>query len=149
MNRHIQIEEQPETVLEILAAQCADLEVLLALARRETEAVERNDFEEVIQIVAERATLGARLEVYHRQIAEMRKRFGEPMLKTFQGMVANRTAELVTEILTQDMRTNSLLVAEHEKVSTALSCLNRGRRNVYGYLRREGRAASVAYDQTI
>jgi hypothetical protein len=148
MKQATQIEDQAETVIEILAAQCADLEALLALARREMDAVERNDFEEVIAVVGERTTLGARLEVYHHQIAEMRKRLGEPILKTFQGMVANRTAELVTEILTQDTRTNSLLAAEQEKVSTALSRLNRGQRGVHGYLR-EGRTGSVAYDRTI
>ena len=148
MNSHTQFEAQADSVMEILSAQCADLENLLSLARRETEAVERNDFEAVIRIVGERAGLGERLEVYHRQIAEMRKQLGEPAEKAIRGTIATRTVELTVDIQTQDARTRTLLMAEREKVSTALARLNHGRRSVNGYLR-EGRANSVAYDQVI
>jgi hypothetical protein len=148
MNSHAQIQAQADSVMDILSAQCADLETLLALARRETEAVERNDFEAVIRIVGERADLGERLEVYHRQIAEMRKRFTDPVEKALRGTVATRTVELAVDIQTQDTRTRKLLMTEHDRVSNELARLNQGRRSVNGYLR-EARTNSVAYDQRI
>jgi len=148
MNSNTQIETQADSVMDILSAQCADLETLLALARHETKAVERSDFEAVIRIVGERAGLGERLEVYHRQIAEMREQLSESVENPFHGMVAARTAEIVTDIQTQDAHTHKLLMAEHAKASTALARLNQGRRSVNGYLR-EARAGAVAYDQVI
>lgn len=149
MDNATMLERRAESVMEILAAQCADLEALLALARREGEAAERRDFEEIMRIVGERASLGDRLEVYHRQIAEMRQRLHGPEENAFCGEAATKRAVgLVVDIQTQDARTRQSLSEARAESTTALTRLNKGRRGVHGYLR-DPRSASVAYDQII
>jgi hypothetical protein len=134
--------------MELLVAQCADLETLLTLARRETAAVEQSDFKAIMQIVGERATLGERLEVYHLQIAEMRRRMSDCVELALGSPPATRALELAVDIQTQDTRTHRLLTAAREEAAAALSRLDRGRRSITGYLR-DPRPAAVACDQRI
>lgn len=146
MSEQKQMETQTDSVMEILAAQCADLESLLALARRETVAAERNDFKAIMEIVGERATLGERLEIYHRQIAEMRLRLSESVETAFGSGAATRATELAVDIQTQDRQTHRLLTAAREEAASALSRLNQGRRSITGYLR-DPRPIATACDQ--
>lgn len=148
MKNRTPIEIESDSVMDILAAQCADLEALLALARREAEAAEQRDFEEIMRIVHERATLGERLEVYHRQMAELRQRLSEPVDNAFRSPVAAHAVELALDIQAQDARTRPLLVAARAEATTALSRLNQGRRSIHGYLR-DARPLAVACDQII
>lgn len=148
MNSSTPIELHADSVMDILAAQCADLETLLELARRETEAAERLDFEAVMRIVGERASLGERLEVYHRQIAEMRQRLSEPVETALRGRVAGRAVELALDIQRQDAHTRPLLMAARSETAANLSRLNKGQRNINGYLR-DARSGAVACDQVI
>lgn len=148
MKSNMTIEPHADSLMEILAAQCADLEALLALARRETEVAGQNDFSALIEIVGERASLGERLEVYHRQIAEMRQRLSEPVEAALRSDVATRAAELAVDIQSQDARTRTLLMAAQREAATALSRLNQGRRSITGYLR-DVRPAAIACDQLI
>src|SRR5215208_851796 len=102
---------QYDSLIDILFAQYGDLEALLQLARRETAAVEQQNFEQVMEVVKERATLGQRLEVYHRQLAEMRARLGEAYTSALENPVAARTVSVISAIKLQDARTRPLLLA--------------------------------------
>lgn len=142
------IEAQAETVLDILAAQCRDLEVLLALARRETEAAERRDFDEVLRIVGERATLGERLEIYQRRIADFRAQCGEGEMTTLAGNpLAPRLAALAANIEAQDARTRPLLVKARDDASQKLAKLNSSQSRVNAYLRESRAVCPTAYDK--
>lgn len=142
------IEEQADSVMEILAAQCADLEGLLSLARRETIAAEQCNFDEIMRVVEERASLGERLETYHRQIAEIRARLGETIEPAIQSTMAKRAVQLAIAIQTQDAQTLPLLAAAKQEASDGLQRMDQKRRGVRAYLR-DARHGSIACDQII
>lgn len=147
MNPQSFIAARADSLMELLAQQCADLEALLNLARSETGAVENRDFEAVLQITGERARLGERLEVYHRQIAEMRTQMSERALLPVLGSeVARRTARLAADIQAQDERTRPLLLAARHETAQQLTGIEQSRRSIGAYLR-DSRPLSVACDQ--
>jgi flagellar biosynthesis/type III secretory pathway chaperone len=140
--------DQSDTVMDILAAQCGDLEALLALARQETEAVEKQDFTKLFEVVSERATLGERLEVYHRQICSLRLAMGERNLSDYPGNPASRASNLVQQILEQDACTRPLLVAAFrdtgERINDVVHKQQRSRAYVH-----EANTKSLAYDRRV
>jgi len=146
MSRNGNIEGQAETLLDLLIGQCADLESLLVLSRRETQAVEQHDFEAVLRLVEQRASLGDRLEVYHQQIAELRLRLGEAAEPPMRSAAATRAADLAASILAQDGLTRPLLAAARAELATQQQQLTQNRRGVSAYLQ-EGRPGAVACDQ--
>lgn len=141
------------SVLDLLIAQCADLEALLALARQEEQAATHRNFDEVLRVVNERATLGERLEVYHRQIAELRAQLGftEPVAATPAGTtqtaLVGQTVALVAAIRATDARTHPLLLAARQELSEEQRRLDKTQRGVNAYLR-DGRM-SIACDQHV
>lgn len=137
---------EADSLLELLIAQCEDLEALLVLSRNETAAVEARDFDEVIRITAERATLGERLEVYHRQVAEMRQRLGAAAETVMQSPTVTKITELVHGILAQDSCTRPRLLALRADVEQQRQHLTRAQRGLTAYLN-EGRMPAVACDQ--
>ncbi len=147
MSHVLAIEAQADSLIEILADQCTDLETLLALARSETAAVEQGDFGEVIRVVSERAALGERLESYHRQISELRGRLGDAAAPSSHDAVTARSIELVVEIQAQDARTRPLLLAARGELSGENAKVNRARRGVVAYLRDGRHTASTACDR--
>jgi hypothetical protein len=140
------IPAEADSLFDLLVAQCSDLEALLALARSETAAVQARNFDELIRITAERATLGERLEVYHRQMAELRQRLGTAAESVLQSPTALRIAELVTCVQTQDQQTRPLLLSVREEVGEEKKQLNHATRSLTAYLN-EGRMPAVACDQ--
>ncbi|MEW6733443.1 MAG: hypothetical protein AB1489_19100 [Acidobacteriota bacterium] len=136
-----------ESVMEILVAQCSDLEALLALARNETLAVEKRDFEQLLAVVNQRATLGERLEVYHRQLAELRASLGTTIEPALSSNVAAQTAALVAEIKRQDDTTRPLLLAAHTEGLKETLRLDRTQRNLRAYS--DHQASSIACDKRI
>lgn len=140
------ITAEADTLLDLLIAQCKDLESLLALSRGETAAVEARDFDEIIRITSERATLGERLEVYHRQIAEMRQRLGAAAETAMQSPTVTRIAELVNSVQAQDRQTQPLLLTVRQEVAHEQQHLNQVQRGLTAYLN-EGRIPAVACDQ--
>ena len=138
---------QAEPLIDLLIAQCADLEALLALARHEAEATETRDFDEVMRIVGSRAALGERLEVYHRQIAEMRARMGEAAESVLRAETSARAAQLITRIQTQDRRTRALLLEARQETANNLRRMERAQRGTSAYLR-AAKPPAVACDQT-
>lgn len=135
-----------DTLFDLLLAQCNDLEALLVLARGETAAVEERNFDELIRITAERATLGERLEIYHQQIAELRQRLGSAAERALTSPVALRIAELVNSVQTQDQQTQPLLLSVREEIGEERKKLNYTTRSLTAYLN-EGRMPAVACDQ--
>ena len=141
------IHHQADSVLDLLIAQCADLEALLGLARREEEAAAAQNFDEILRVVAERATLGERLEVYHRQIAELRQQLGAAAEVVLQSEITRQTVALVAEIQTTDARTRPLLLAARGALVSEQQRLTQAQRGVTAYLR-DGHTA-VACDRRI
>ena len=135
-----------DTLIDLLTAQCADLETLLTLAKRETAATEGGDFGEVLSVVDERARLGERLEVYHLQVAEMRARLGADADAILSCETAHRTTRLVAEIQAQDRRTLPLLTARREEVNAALARLRQTERHARAY-QPDARREPVACDR--
>ncbi len=137
-----------DSLIVILTEQCAELESLLALARRETDAASANDFEEVMRIVEERATIGERLEVYHRQIAELRGRLGEANAPSLKSDIARRTVRLALEVQSQDALTRPLLVSLKDKAMDSLARVVERQRGSSAYLR-DAPPVPVACDRRI
>lgn len=146
MNSVTSITTEADSLLDLLIAQCLDLESLLVLSRSEAVAAESRDFEAIIRISQERATLGERLEIYHRQIAEMRQRLGAAAEPTMQGSMAMRVTELVNGILTQDRDTQPLLMAVREEITQERKSLDQTQRGLSAYLN-DGRIPAMACDQ--
>lgn len=146
MNPVSTITAEADSLLGLLIAQCEDLEVLLALSRSETTAAAARDFDEIIRLTAERATLGERLEVYHRQIAELRQRLGTAAEGAFQSPTATRIAELVNSVQAQDQRVQMLLLEARQAIDHEQKQLHQTQRGLTAYLN-EGRMPAVACDQ--
>lgn len=140
------ITSQSDSLIEILIAQCADLETLLTLARCETEATERKDFAEVVRVVSERAAIGERLESYHRQIAEMRQCLGESAQEAIQSGMAQTAVKLILDIQQQDEQTRPLLLRSRNETVAESFQLEQARRSTRAYLR-EATPLSVACDR--
>jgi hypothetical protein len=137
---------EADSLLDLLIAQCADLEALLLLARGEAAAVQARDFDEVMRLTAERATLGERLEVYHRQVADLRHRLGAAAETVMDSPTVTRITELVHGIMAQDSYTRPLLLELREDLDQQRQHLTRAQRGLTAYLN-EGRMPAVACDQ--
>jgi flagellar biosynthesis/type III secretory pathway chaperone len=145
MKTKASIEAQADSLMDILAAQCSDLEELLALARRETTAAQERNFEKLLEVVTERATIGERLEIYHQQIAELRMRLGDLSIPALNSDVSQHTAELVASIQAQDACTLPLLINARNELSDQHQKVNQTGRGLSAYLR-DGHIVPVACD---
>ena len=139
------INAQSDSVIAILVEQCQDLERLLLLARQETLALRTNDFDQLLDIVKERAVLTSRLEVYHQQLAELRGliKGSEPATPS---EIVTKTQALVMELNLQYSESKPLLLAAREKLLQDTRQLEQVRRGVNGYSQ-NSYPTSVAYDQ--
>ena len=147
-NLHQVITQESNTLIDLLVAQCSDLQKLLSLARRETVAVQENDFDELLSITSERTKLGNRLESYHRQIAELRDAMGETGERIIESNVAREAVKLVTEIQTSDAASKTALALARTQTGESLSRLERGHRSSAAYLQ-DGKRNSLNYDQRL
>lgn len=138
------ISDNSDSIIEILVAQCKDLERLLVLAKQETIALQRDDFNQLFGIVKERTILSSRLEVYHKQLAELRSVIA-PNHSTPDHIV-NTTTELVIAIQTQYEQSQPLLLVAKEKLFKEKQQLEQSRRGVDSYLHSYN-PTSVAYDR--
>lgn len=120
--------------MDLLIAQCSDLEGLLTLARRETVAASSEDFSELVTVFDERARVGDRLESYHRQVAELREKLGQGTGTYIDPAVSTRTVQLAVEIQAQDTETTSLLRATQARTGQEIARLDNGQRNSLAYL---------------
>jgi hypothetical protein len=137
------IVEKSDTIIELLAAQCSDLEKLLSIAREETRAAEAQDFERILEIVSERSQIGERLEVFQRRISELRGFLGDSA-EINRHQIASRIIEVASLTLEQDEKTRKLLNGVKEETALELRNLETGNRNANVYLR--GRQTGLAYN---
>lgn len=140
------INAQSDSLIDLLVGQCSDLEALLRLARQEATAAENDDFDGLLRIVSERATLGERLESYHRQIADLRNSMGASAEQIIRSNVAAESVRLALAIQTQDLNNTQLLRATHAKQQDALIRLENGRKGSVAYLS-EGRLGGLNCDR--
>jgi len=126
---------QVDSLMDLLVAQCSDLEGLLRLARLENTIAEKSDFNELLTVIEKRGTLSARLEGYQRQIAELRRALGRAAEEVIESPVAEETIRLTLEIEAQDSQTATRLKSSRDNVTTALARLDQGQRNSVAYLR--------------
>ena len=124
-----------DSLIELLAAQCSDLEKLLALAREETLAAQQGKFLKIWDIVAERDAIGKRLETFHRQISELRGHLESKGESVSQYDITNRVVELANQTLVQDQATRLLLMESSEKTVGELKNLEKSHYGTNAYLR--------------
>lgn len=147
MNQTRRLNENSDSLIGLLTAQCLDLEVLFGLAQRETAAAERKDFEAVLSIVTERALIGQKLETYQRQIAELRRVIDGSAEAYKTAPVSTRIIELAEQTLAQDNKTKMLLTGAREETALELRNLATGKRGVSVYMREEQKGLS--YNENI
>jgi hypothetical protein len=131
-----------DTLVELLAAQCTELEKLLALAREETEAAKDRNFLKVWDIVSERAAIGKRLETFQQQIGELRGALESEGHNLSQHDITDRVIELANLTLVQDQRTRLLLAASRDEATEEMRNLEtfKYRTNAYFHERTKGLA---------
>ena len=140
------INSQADSLIELLVAQCADLESLLKLARQESLAVEENDFDRMLAVTSERSILGERLENYHRQISDLRAAMGESADQVLRSTLVKDTIRLALEIESKDAHTSSSLTSVRSNTNCQLTRLEQGRKNSTAYLS-EGHIAGIKCDR--
>jgi hypothetical protein len=138
------INAQSDSVIAILVAQCQDLEKLLVLAKQETAALRVNDFDQLLGIVKERASLSSRLEVYHKQLAELRGVMTQ--YEKVPSPIEAKTQELVSALQSQYAQSQPLLLAAREKLFKDKQQLEHTRRGVNSYSQAFN-PTSIAYDR--
>lgn len=138
------INEKSDSLIDLLTAQCGDLEKLLALARQETRAAEEKDFEMIMEIVSERELLSRRLETFQQQISELRGKLTEADELNKSRMSA-RVVELASQTLAQDATTRKLLTASRLEASNKIMNLSNTRRGANAYIGENKRG--LAYDR--
>ena len=146
MAASINLVNNSDTLVELLAAQCADLENLLALAREETIAAREGRFTRIWDIVSERGKIGRRLETFHQQIAELRSSLEAQGDNPMKYDITGRVIELANLTLIQDQETRLLLSETKEKTAEELRELGKGQAGTNAYLRQPTRGLS--YDRS-
>lgn len=138
------IKRSSESLINLLGAQCSDLEKLLSLAKDETAAAQEGKFLKVWDIVSERAKIGRRLEAFHRQIAELRDYLESHGENVGQYDITNRVVEFANLTLLQDQKTRQLLTESRDKSYQELKNLDRAQAGTVAYLKENHKG--LAYD---
>ncbi len=138
--------DSSDSLIELLAAQCVDLEKLLALAREETAAAQERKFLKIWDIVSERTAIGKRLETFHRQISELRSHLESKGENLTQYDITNRVIELANLTLLQDQQTRLLLTESRTELSASLINLEKSHHGTNAYLRENTKG--LAYDRS-
>ncbi len=127
--------QNSDSLIELLGAQCSDLEKLLALAREETQAAQEGRFLKIWDIVTERAAVGKRLETFQRQISELRGHLESKGENVSQYDITNRVVELANQTVLQDQTTRMLLAEARDEATDGLKKLGRFSTGTNAYLR--------------
>jgi len=142
-----EITTKSDSLIELLTAQCADLEKLLTLAREETLAAEGGNFLGILDIVSDRERIGKRLETFHRQIAELRNSLGETDETIRRNQMAKRVIEIAQLTIEQDNKTRLLLNGARDRSVNELNNLEKSTRGNNAYLREQTKG--LAYDKSV
>jgi flagellar biosynthesis/type III secretory pathway chaperone len=135
-----------DSLVELLAAQCSDLEKLLWLAREETVAAKEGRFTRIWDIVTERSMIGKRLETFHQQISELRTSLEAHGEHPGKYEITNRVVELANLTLIQDQHTHLLLTDARNSTAEELRNLEKSHAGSNAYLRQPTRGLS--YDKS-
>ncbi len=138
------VKENSDSLIELLGAQCSDLEQLLVLAREETAAAQEGKFLKIWDIVSERAAIGKRLETYHRQISELRGNLEAAGENVSQFDITNRVVELANSTLVQDQKTRTLLAASRDQAAEGLRSIGKGQVGSNAYLKENTKGLSYS-----
>lgn len=138
------VKENSDSLIELLGAQCSDLEQLLVLAREETAAAQEGKFLKIWDIVSERAAIGKRLEIYHRQISELRGNLEAAGENVSQFDITNRVVELANSTLVQDQKTRTLLAASRDQAAEGLRSIGKGQVGSNAYLKENTKGLSYS-----
>lgn len=141
-----EITKKSDSIIELLTAQCADLEKLLSLAREETLAAEKSDFLGILDIVSDRERIGKRLETFQRQLAELRSGLGENEETVRRNEITKRVVEIANMTIEQDQKTKLLLTTSREKSFEELNKNERSYRGNSAYLREQTKG--LAYNRS-
>jgi len=137
------IVKNSDSLIELLAAQCVDLEKLLALAREETRAAQQGNFESVLEIVTKRDEIGHRLEIFQQQIAELRGHLEDSAVgRALESDVSRRSLEIANLTIVQDHKTRLLLTDARTIAASEMANLERSNRGTNAYLREQTRGLS-------
>ena len=139
------IVKNSDTLVELLAEQCSDLEKLLSLAKEETVAAKEGRFTRIWDIVSERHAIGRRLETFHQQIAELRSNLESHANTSGKYDITDRVIELANLTLLQDQQTRLLLADTREQTATEIKELDRAQSGTNAYTRQPMRGLS--YDR--
>ena len=133
-----------QSIVDLLSAQCEDLESLLTLAREEAEAVKKGDFLSLVDIVSDRARIGERLETFQRQTIDLKQ--------CLAGDVeARKLAELMVEVarltIEQDRAVNNGLQRLQVEAAEQIGQIGKGKTSITGYLQlnRKGLACDESF----
>jgi len=140
------INSQADSLIDLLVAQCADLDALLKLARREAAAAAENNFESLLDVTCERATLGERLESYHRQISDLRSIMGDSAEHVVRSALVKESIQMALEIQSHDAATTAALTSLRTNTNGQIARLEQGRRNSSAYLN-EARTPGIKCDR--
>ena len=134
-----EVQENADSLIDLLTEQCADLESLLALAREESSAASQGNFAKIIDVYEERSEIGERLETFQKQISELRRRLdtGVP------APISNRIHEVVTQTLAHDNKTKKLLTAANEKATEEMAKLKQASENTKLYTKEKQRGLAL------
>lgn len=140
------IAKNSDSLIDLLGAQCSDLEKLLGLAREESQAAEDAKFLRIWEIVSERAKIAERLETYQRQISELRGHLESKGESVSQFDITNRVIELANLTLAQDQRTRKLLSAMREESIDGQNNLERSVHGANAYMRETTKGLACSRD---
>jgi|GEM_PF-1710427 len=136
-----------DSLIELLAAQCTDLEELLGLAREETLAAQQGNFLSILDIVSDREKISRRLEVFQQQIAELRVTLGASEENFFRGEAFTHAIEIATLTIEQDRQSKLLLTGLRDESLAELKNLEKSHRSVNKYLSAESKG--LAYNRNV
>ncbi len=138
------VEKTSDSLIELLVAQCDDLEKLLALAREETLAAQNGNFLSILDIVSDREKISQRLEVFQEQIGELRQNLSASETGFVRDELFNHTIELATMTLRQDKETKLLLGGMRDEALEELSNLDKSQRGTTKYLYQQTKGLSYS-----
>jgi hypothetical protein len=125
-----------QSIVDLLSAQCEDLESLLALAREEAEAVKKGDFLSLVDIVSDRARIGERLEVFQRQTIDLKQCLaGEVEARK----LAERIIEVARLTVEQDRSVNEGLAKAQKEASDQINQIGKGKTSITRYMQLDGK----------
>lgn len=141
------IAEKSDSLIDLLTAQCDDLEKLLALAREETLAAEQGNFLSILDIVSERKKIGDRLETFQQLTTELRHTLSGSEDAALRREIASRIVEMGRLTLEQDYKTRLLLTGARDETAKELKNLEKTQRGANIYLR--GETKGLAFNQQV